>query len=32
MDPGTKQEKWAWAGSADSIIEGFQRWLASVSN
>ena len=31
MESSTKQEKWAWAGSADSIIEGFQRWLASVS-
>jgi hypothetical protein len=32
MDPNTKHEKSAWAGSSDSIIENFQRWLTSVSN
>ena len=32
MDPYTKQEKWKWAGSPESIIENFQRWLTSVSN
>ena len=26
MEPSTKQEKWAWAGSSDSIVEGFQRF------